>query len=89
MVVYASYPSHANAYNTKVRNFKFKTEDNDAAGWQVIDGTDCYGACGGKGGKCAHCGTSGYCCSKNKFDLNGDCTEQMSQTIRQCLKKKI
>ena len=37
--------------------------------WKV-DSNDCWYHCGGKGGKCSHCGTNGYCCSPGKLTLN-------------------
>ena len=67
---------------TKIRNFRFKTEQDDAPGWQVVDGEyNCWNDCGSQGGKCSSCGPNGYCCSKNKGYSNGNCTEEMSQAV--------
>ena len=67
---------------TKIRNFRFKTEQDDEPGWQVVDGDyNCWNDCGSQGGKCSSCGSNGYCCSKNKGFNNGNCTLEMSQAI--------
>ena len=69
--------------DTKIRNFKFKTEQDDLPGWAVVDGTDCYPPCSGVGGHCDYCGKNGYCCSGKRHDINGDCTEEMITAIHQ------
>ena len=81
MKVYASNKENGPAENTKIRNFKFKTEQEGAPGWTVTDGIDCYPTCG-SGGHCEQCGTNGFCCAENKPDLNGDCTDEMIEAIK-------
>ena len=45
-------------------------------GWTQVSDSDCYGACGKKGGLCEkYCGVGGYCCRKGYRDcpkLAGD-----------------
>ena len=82
--VWASKPETDHpASSTKIRNFKFKTEQDADQGWQVVDGTDCFGHCDRLGGKCDWCGSNGYCCSHTKYQWNGDCTESMLIAIRE------
>ena len=81
MVVYASDPHHTQTLDTRIRNFKFKTEQDDGADWEVVDGADCYNECG-KGGACTFCGSNGFCCSTQKLEDNGDCTTEMLQAIK-------
>ena len=82
--VFASKPeTNTPASSSKIRNFKFKTEQDADQGWQVVDGTDCFGHCDREGGKCAWCGSNGYCCSHTKYQWNGDCTESMLIAIRE------
>ena len=69
--------------DTKIRNFKFKTEQDDLPGWAVVDGTDCYPPCSGVAGHCDYCGKNGYCCSGKRHDINGDCTDEMITAIHQ------
>ena len=79
--VFVSHPWEHAADQSKIRNFKFQTEQDDFTGWQVIDGTDCWLECGNKAGSCDHCGANGFCCSKSKHDINGDCTSDMVEAI--------
>ena len=76
MQVWASNPWSTTGENTKVRNFKFKTEQDDAPGWFVLNGEDCWNDCGGAG-QCSECGANGFCCSKSNVlfsegDVSGD-----------------
>ena len=84
--VWASKPETDHpASSSKIRNFKFKTEQDADQGWQVVDGTDCWASCDQQGGRCDHCGTNGFCCSRSKYNLNGDCTEKMLLAIRESI----
>jgi len=42
---------------------------------------DCWGICGAKGGACNVEGCDGFCCSKSKIDLNGDCPASAIQFL--------
>ena len=85
MFVLATKDNEHIASSTKIRNFKFKTEQDGETGWFVIDGTDCWASCDEQGGRCDHCGTNGFCCSRSKYNLNGDCTEKMLIAIRESI----
>ena len=78
-----SNPIKRTCDDTRVRNFKFKTEQDDLPGWTVVDGSDCYPPCSGVAGHCDYCGENGYCCSGKRHDINGDCTEEMITAIHQ------
>ena len=84
MVVYAAKPWANHAVNTKIRNFKFKTEQDAKPSWFVPDGSDCWNQCNGQAGSCDHCGPNGFCCSADstKVDFQGDCTKEMIDTIK-------
>ena len=58
--------SGATAQNTKIRNVRFKTENDGTDDWFIIDGSPCWDACDQTGGKCDHCGANGFCCSATK-----------------------
>ena len=85
MFVLATKNNDHIASSTKIKNFKFKTEQDGETGWFVIDGTDCWASCDQQGGRCDHCGTNGFCCSRSKYNLNGDCTEKMLIAIRESI----
>ena len=101
MKVYASDPFNESTENSKIRNFKFKTEQESAGEWFVPDGVDCWMQCNQQPGSCSFCGHNGYCCSgdSSKVDYQGDCTLEMIETIQQsifgnttyhmCVAKKI
>ena len=72
----------ATATNTKIRNVRFKTENDGTDDWFVIDGSPCWDTCDQMGGKCDHCGANGFCCSATKHSVNGDCTTDMIDTIK-------
>lgn len=74
--------SGATATNTKIRNVRFKTENDGTDDWFVIDGSPCWDTCDQMGGKCDHCGANGFCCSATKHSVNGDCTTDMIDTIK-------
>ena len=42
---------------------------------------DCWGLCGAKGGACNVEGCNGYCCSRSKVELNGDCPASAIQFL--------
>jgi len=45
-----------------------------ATGPWKLTGKNCWDECNQRGGKCLHCGESGYCCRKDDHPLrNGDC----------------
>ena len=51
--------------------------------YYVVDGTDCWQQCDQHGGACPqHCGPTGYCCSSTRHHVNGDCTVEMEEAIR-------
>ena len=51
--------------------------------YYVIDGTDCWQQCDQHGGACPqHCGPTGFCCSSTRHHVNGDCTLEMEEAIR-------
>ena len=55
--------------NTKINVICIKEEGTE---WK-FDLSDCWNFCNYKGGACSYCGQNGYCCSKDKLSLNGDC----------------
>ena len=50
----------ATATNTKIRNVRFKTENDGTDDWFVIDGSPCWDTCDQMGGKCDHCGANRF-----------------------------
>ena len=70
------------AENTRIRNFKFRTKQDDSPGWFVPTGEDCWDSCGGAG-NCDWCGVNGYCCSADSTTgAIGDCTDEMIDAIK-------
>merc|ERR1711868_185115 len=64
--------------------------------WEVTSG-DCWYDCGNKPGSCNQCKNGGYCCSKAKFNLNGNCPRNAVQEMKhltqgrghQCIAKAV
>ena len=50
--------------------------------WEVTSG-DCWYDCGNRPGSCNRCKNGGYCCSKSKTDINGNCPRNAVKEMRQ------